>query len=158
MRLPARPSLRGPCTPSRASLTVRFCCARARRCVCVCVCALVLSHIVRSDLSVREPNAFGYLPFYYLEFVLDAFGPLVGAAWPKFSFLGACEPGMPHEHERQRDGRLTRCAPVLIEYVAFVAAHAHDARIANPEMRDMLLRHLDTHMVAPLHESSCLLC
>lgn len=67
---------------------------------------VALSHVfcvLLLDLSVRVPNAFGYLPFYYLEFVLDAFGPLMQSPWPKFSFMNEYESGTPLQATARRD-------------------------------------------------------
>lgn len=76
-----------------------------------------------NQLSVHAPNAFGYLPHYFLSFVLETMRTLVFTRLPRFVFVGG--------HEK-----------TLQEFVSFLVDHMCDGRIANPEVRDSLLQSL----------------
>ena len=90
-----------------------------------------LGYVVRvmQRVSTEVPLAFGYFPQYYLEFVLDLFLPLFFSRFPRFDFS---QSGAPRR--------------VLDEFVTFLVAHVNDARVANPEIRDMLMQQLNHYL------------
>ncbi len=78
-----------------------------------------------SRISLETPLAFGYFPQYYLEFVLDVFRPLF------FS----------------RRSVIVLPEKVLDEFVSFLVGHVNDGRVANPEVRDVLMQQLNYFLV-----------
>ncbi len=87
-----------------------------------------LGYVVRSmeHVSNETPLAFGYFPQYYLEFTLDSFRPLFFGRFPRFDFSANGTP-----------------RAVLDDFVTFLVAHVNDARVANPEIRDVLMQQMN---------------
>ncbi len=87
-----------------------------------------LGFVVRGmeRVAAEMPLAFGYFPQYYLEFALDSFRSLFFWPFPRFDFSAA---GLPRA--------------TLDSFVGFLVAHVNDPRVANPEVRDILMQQLN---------------
>ena len=77
-------------------------------------------------VSTDAPMAFGYFPQYYLEFLLDSFRPLFSCSLPCFDFS---------ETPQRRQ--------VLSNVISFLVDHINDPRVANPEIRDVMMQQLN---------------